>query len=57
MGTSDAFLKKNKKNHIFEFQKLKKYLDVVKYLSHKPAKHHVQILCIVGYAKMTNVLI
>jgi hypothetical protein len=33
----------------------KKYLHVGNYLSHKRAKTHVQILCILGYTKMKNV--
>jgi hypothetical protein len=39
-----------KKYHIYEFKKK----SDANYLYHKYANNYVQILCILGYTKMTN---
>jgi hypothetical protein len=43
---------KNQKSYFQVLKKLKKYSDVANNLSHKHAKNHVQILCILGYIEM-----
>jgi hypothetical protein len=56
MGTSDPVFKKYPKIIFLSVKKSEnKNLDVVNYLSHGREKNHVQILCILGYTKKTNV--
>jgi hypothetical protein len=56
MGTSDLVFENKLKFIFLSFKKhLKIYLHVANYLSQQRAKNLVQILCIVGYTKMTNV--
>jgi hypothetical protein len=56
MGTSDPAFKKILKIIFLSFKKSEnKYLDIANYLSHKRAKDHVQMFCILVYTKKTNV--
>jgi hypothetical protein len=52
MGTSDFILKKLK-SYFYVSKKIDFFLHVANYLSNQRAKNIVQIICILGYTKIT----